>query len=162
MVYSAHARKLILGLKHGDRPEIAVAAVDWLMRVVGPLVQPGMIVAPVPLHRLRLMQRRYNQSALLAQGLAGRLGVDVIPDLLVRHRRTSPQDGKTVAKRFADQMGAMRVHPKRRHYLLDRPVLLVDDVMTSGATLTACTQVCLDAGAKSVFVLALARAVRDD
>jgi predicted amidophosphoribosyltransferase len=120
-----------------------------------------MIVAPVPLHWMRLLKRRYNQSALLAQALARHVGLPMCPDLLQRQRRTQSMDGLTKEVRFTSVKGAIRVHPRRRLRLAGRPVLLVDDVMTSGATLSAATDACLAAGSGPVYVVALARVAKD-
>ena len=110
---------------------------------------------------MRLLKRRYNQSALLAQALARLTGMPVCPDLLQRQKRTKPLDGLTKELRFTSVKGAIRVHPRRRHRLVGRPVLLVDDVLTSGATLSSAADACLAAGSGPVFVTALARVAKD-
>lgn len=161
MLYQGTARKLILGLKHGDRLELARPAAAWMMRAARPILAPEMVVAPVPLYWTRLVRRRYNQSALLSGELARAAVLDHCPDLLVRTRRTATQDGRDREARFLNMSGAIRVHPKRRRHLAGRPVLLIDDVMTSGATLAAAADACLAAGAISVSVLALARVAKD-
>ena len=161
LVYKDNARRLVLALKHGDRQEIAQPAAHWMSEALGRLPLDNALVAPVPLHWMRMLKRRYNQSALLAQALAKLRGLPVCPDLLQRQKRTKPLDGLTKEVRFSSVKGSMRVHPKRRHRIIGRPVLLVDDVMTSGATLTAATHACLDAGATQVSILVLARVAKD-
>ncbi len=161
LLYDGKARALILALKHGDRPELARLAARWMAQSGRELLQPDMVIAPVPLHWSRLLKRRYNQSALLAQHLGQDTGLDCVPDLLVRKRRTPVLDGKTAQERAKVLNDAIRVHPRRVHHLKGRDVLLVDDVMTSGATLAACTRVCQAAGANHIFVLALARVAKD-
>lgn len=161
LLYRAGARKLVLALKHGDRPDIARPAAAWMARVAAPLLRSGMLVAPVPLHWSRLLKRRYNQSAQLSDALAGRLELAHCPDLLVRRKRTASLDHKTQEARFAELAGAIEVHPRRRHRLAGRAVLLVDDVMTTGATFAACAQAARAAGSGKVFVLALARVAKD-
>lgn len=162
MIYKERARKLVLALKHGDRAEIARPAGLWMARAARPFLDDAMLIAPVPLHWSRLLKRRYNQSALLAQALARVTGLAMCPDLLIRPHRTTPQDGKSAARRFSDMTGTIQPHPKRRHRMAARSVLLVDDVMTSGATLTACAEACRRGGARDIFVVTLARVAKDD
>lgn len=162
MMYKDRGRQMILALKHGDRPEIARPAALWMARAARPFLQDGMLIAPVPLHWSRFLKRRYNQSALLAKALADHTGLAQCPDLLIRAKRTSSQDGKSAAQRFENLNGVISAHPKRRHRMAGRQVLLVDDVMTSGATLSACASACRAGGAHDVFVLALARVAKDD
>ncbi len=152
---------MILALKHGDRPELARPAARWMELAGQDLLRPGLLVAPVPLHWTRLLKRRYNQSALLAQHLARSTGLGCCPDLLVRNRRTPVLDGKTADQRADVLANAIAPHPRRVGRMKHRDILLVDDVMTSGATLAACTRVCQAAGANHIFVLALARVAKD-
>lgn len=162
LTYRDRGRQIVLALKHGDRPEVVRPAATWMSRAANDILLPNMLIAPVPLHRSRLLKRRYNQSALLANALARQTGLDVCPDLLVRHRSTATQEGRTAAERFANLSGAISGHPGRRQLMSGRPVLLVDDVMTSGATLAACTEACRVAGAGDIFALVLARVTKDD
>tara|TARA_R110002074_G_scaffold609_21_gene3345 strand:+ start:3105 stop:3839 length:735 start_codon:yes stop_codon:yes gene_type:complete len=161
LVYRDTGRKLVLALKHGDRQEIARPASLWMANVVQSITPENALIAPVPLHWLRLMKRRYNQSALLAKALSARMGCAWCPDLLQRYRRTSSLDGLGGQERHDMLQNAIRVHPNRRHRLMGRPILLVDDVMTSGATLTAATKACLEAGSGPVRVVTLARVAKD-
>ena len=162
LLYRDGGRRLVLALKHGDRSEIARPAALWLARAARPLLRPETLIAPVPLHRWRLLKRRYNQSALLAQALAQVTGHSCCPDLLHRARHTPSQDGRSAVERAANLDGAITVHPARARLMRGRPVLIVDDVMTSGATFAACTQACQQAGAADVCVLALARVTKED
>lgn len=152
---------MVLGLKHGDRQEIAKPAAHWMAGALQGIVPENALIAPVPLHWMRLLKRRYNQSALLAKALATELDLQCCPDLLQRLRRTTPLEGLGREARKAMLDGAIVAHPNRRHRMIGRPVLLVDDVLTSGATLSATTQACLDAGSGPVQVVTLARAVKE-
>ncbi|WP_306114179.1 MULTISPECIES: ComF family protein [unclassified Roseovarius] len=161
LVYRDNARKLVLALKHGDRQDVVRPASVWMAQAAKPLLCDGMLIAPIPLHWMRLLKRRYNQSALLAKGIAAETGLSHCPDLLIRPRHTQSLGGLDHDARFSTLSNAIDVHPKRRHRLAGRPVLLIDDVMTSGATLAAATEACLSSGAKDVCTLTLARAARD-
>lgn len=137
-------------------PFIMTAAV-WLERAAQPLLQDNPVICPVPLHWTRLLKRKYNQSALLAEALAGRAGLEHCPDLLRRIRQTPALEGKTRDQRYQLLGSAICAHPGRLDRIRGRSVLIVDDVMTSGATLSACTDACLRAGAAEVRVAVLAR-----
>jgi predicted amidophosphoribosyltransferase len=99
-----------------------------------------MVVVPVPLHWWRLLRRKYNQSALLSAALARAAGLEHCPDALVRHRNTGSQEGRDRDGRFRNVSDAFQVPQARRKRIAGRHVLLVDDVMTSGATFAAATE----------------------
>jgi len=113
------------------------------------------------LHWRRLLKRRYNQAALLSAGLSKLTRLEHCPDLFQRRTATATQSGGRDA-RFANMSATMRVHPRWMDRILGRDLLLIDDVMTSGATFAAVAEVALAAGAKSVTTLALARVVKED
>ncbi len=159
--YDANGRRLTLALKHGDRHDVAHPAGKWLARSAQPMLLPGMLIAPVPLHWTRLLTRRFNQSALLSHALARETGLTNVPDLLFRQRRTRSLKGLDRAARHATLDGAICPNPRHADAVRGARVLLVDDVMTSGATFSAAAQACFAAGAEDVCILALARAVRD-
>lgn len=160
-VYSGVARSLVLRLKHSDRTDIAPTAGLWLSNVIRPLITDDTILVPVPLHWTRLLKRRYNQASLLADQVAAVLGVEHCPDALKRVRATKPLHGHSFVQRFEALDQVIRPNPKRAEDLKGRQVILIDDVMTSGATLAACTQACIDAGAQEVCVATLARVSKD-
>lgn len=119
-------------------------------------------IAPVPLHPWRLLRRGFNQAQVLARGLARRTagedsGPRLLPDLLLRRRHTRPQVGMSPAQRAANVAGAFAVHPRRAALLAGRRVLLVDDVLTTGATLAECARALRTAGAAWVGVATVSR-----
>lgn len=160
ITYTETGRRITLALKHGDRLDVVKPAGNWMARAALPILDEGMIVAPVPLHWRRLFKRRYNQSALLARQVARATRLEFCPDLLVRHRPTPSQEGRNREARFANMAGAVRAHPKRKEKLAGRHVLVVDDVCTSGATFADSAEACLAAGAAEVSILALARVAK--
>lgn len=161
MLYKDKGRVLVLRLKHGDRIDLARPCADWMLRVARPILQPGMLLAPIPLHWLCFFTRRYNQAALLSGALARLTRLEHCPDLLLRPKSTQSQEGRSKDARFAAMAGAVRVNPRRQGLMQGRHVLLVDDVMTSGATLTAGAEACLASGASRVSILVLARVAKD-
>lgn len=162
LIYKDNGRKIVLALKHGDRHEVLRPTASWLQFAAKPLLQQGrQIITPVPLHWSRLLKRRYNQSALLAQALGRRIDRIVVPDLLIRTKRTRSLEGLGRDDRFVELQQSISLNPRWQGKLSDCSVLLVDDVMTSGATLSACTQALLQAGVKDVQTLTLARVVKD-
>lgn len=159
LVYDQGSRKLVLPLKHGDRTESAPLLAAWMARAGTMLVAEADVVAPVPLHRWRLLSRRYNQSAVLARKIARLAGKPCVPDLLVRKRATPSQAGRNARERAENVRGAFRMG---RHQVAGSRVLLIDDVLTTGATATACARTLRAAGAVAVDVLTLARVVRPE
>ncbi len=159
MMYRDQARKVILGLKHGDRHDVFRPAGNWLAQTAKPLdLSPETLVVPIPLHWARLAKRRYNQAALLAQSFAKEAHLNVCPDVLIRPQSTPSLEGRSRYQRFEVLADSISVHPRRRHRIVQRPIIILDDVMTSGATLASATKVLIEAGAKHVDVLVLARA----
>lgn len=155
--YGAGAKRLILPFKHGDRTELARPLARHMARAGGQLLARAELIVPVPVHWRRLVGRRYDQAALLAMALGRLSGVAAVPDLLRRVRATEALGGKGAAERAATVEGVFAVSRAGASRLAGRQVLLVDDVMTSGATAEACALVLLEAGAAAVDVLAAAR-----
>jgi len=155
MSYEGSGRRLVLALKHGDRLDLVPMLAGWMLRAGPDLVREADLILPVPLHWRRLLTRRFNQAAELARGVAragGRRGV-YAPRLLRRIRATPTQDGRNRAARLANLAGAIALAPGAERRLAGRRVLLIDDVMTTGATLDACARACLAGGAAAVDVL---------
>lgn len=153
--YNDAVARLILPLKYGDRTELAGPLARWMARAGAALLEEAEVIVPVPLHRRRLFSRRYNQSSLLAVQLGQLAARPVVPDALSRVRATPSLGTLGAEARRAVMAGAIRVGPRAR--ITDRRVLLVDDVLTSGATAGACAEALLAAGAAWVEVLVVAR-----
>jgi ComF family protein len=161
LIYAGAGRRMVLALKHGDRLDMTGPLAGWMAIAGGALLPEAELIAPVPLHWRRLVRRRYNQSAELARQLARRSGRPLVVDLLTRRWATAPQAGGRVA-RAANQANAFALTPRHAERVRGRRVLLVDDVLTSGATLSACADTLRAAGASGVDVLALARVAFED
>jgi ComF family protein len=155
--YDAQARRLLLPLKYADRTELVAVLVPQMARAGALLLREADLLAPVPLHSVRLRARRYNQAALLARGLSRAAGRPAVLDLLVRTRPTENLGDKPARERMAEVAGAFAVHPGRRARVPGARILLIDDVMTSGATANACALALKQAGAAGVDVLTAAR-----
>ncbi len=160
LMYDENGRRLVLALKHGDRMDLARPAADWMLKAAKPILKPEMLVVPVPLHWMRLFRRRFNQAALLSRNIARTAALQHCPDALARRRSTGNQDGKTREARFANLVDAFAVPKGREKQVCARDILVVDDVMTSGATFAAATEALFAAGARSVSVLSLARVAK--
>lgn len=162
MRYNAMSGRLIQKLKYGDRLDLAHAFARWMVRAGAALIREADLIAPVPLHASRLRKRRFNQSAELARDIGRATGARVVPDLLVRVRATPPQIGLSASARRRNVAGAFVLPVDKVDLVRDRTVLLVDDVLTTGATVEACATVLLTCGAARVDVLTLARVVPGD
>jgi ComF family protein len=152
--YDAAARAAILRFKNG-REEMAHLLAGFLLPLLPPV--PSCLVVPVPLHPFRLMARGYNQSAHLARALARAAGLPLLVDGLVRTRATRPSQGLSRTGRATNVAGAFAVPARHRPRVAGHPILLVDDVLTTGATAAAATRALLKAGAGPVHVLTFAR-----
>ncbi|HUF87082.1 MAG TPA: ComF family protein [Thermohalobaculum sp.] len=156
--YEGAGRRLVLALKHGDRLDMLAMLGPWMARAGRRLVAEADLVVPVPMHWTRRLKRRFNQSEELARALcraAGRADA-LAPRLLRRQRRTASQDGRNRAARAENLRGAIALAPGAAAQLEGRRVLIVDDVLTTGATFDACAAACREAGAAGVDILALA------
>jgi ComF family protein len=159
VAYDGPARGVVLRFKHGDATALAGPMAAAMARIARDWLGADALLVPVPLHRWRLWRRGYNQAALLAQALARRCAAPVLLDALARPRRTALSAGMNRAERAANLEGA--VCCARPATVAGRTIVLVDDVITSGATIGACAAALADAGAQQVRALAFARVVRD-
>jgi ComF family protein len=155
--YDEASRPLILRFKHADRIAVARPFARWMARAGGALLAEADLLVPVPLHPWRLFRRRYNQAALLALELSRLSGVPVWPDALRRIRATPPQGRLSGRARHRNVRGAFRL--RQPQAVAGRRILLIDDVMTTGATLEECARLLRMGGASGVDVLTLARVV---
>lgn len=155
--YDDGAKALILPFKHRDRTELAKPLARHMARAGAGLLRAADLLVPVPLHRWRLFRRRHNQAALLASQLSRLSGKHFDPMLLRRVRATKPLGELGARQREAALVGAFGLAPGAAGKLAGRRVLLIDDVLTSGATADACARVLLQGGAAAVAVLAAAR-----
>jgi ComF family protein len=156
--YDKNSRNLVLGLKHGDRTHAAGAFGRWMHRTGEEVLAGADLLVPVPLHWTRLFQRRYNQAALLAHAIRVAGGPAVAADWLVRRRRTPSQGHLGPAARERNVRGALAI--RRGRSVAGRRVVIIDDVMTTGATVEECARVLKRGKAAFVGVLTLARALR--
>lgn len=156
VAFDEASRPLIHALKYRDSQESGLFMARLMERAGRTLLADAGLVVPVPLHRWRLWRRRFNQSAFLAQRLAAAAGKPFRPDILVRQRHTPPQVGLGADERRKNVRRAFAVRPSRSPELAGKRVLLVDDVLTTGATADACAAVLRAAGAAQIDVLSFA------
>jgi ComF family protein len=156
--YDKHSRHLVLALKHGDRTHLAPALGRWMRRAGAELLDGADLIAPVPLHWTRLFARRYNQAGLLAHAVHAAGGPAVAPDWVIRRRRTPSQGRLGPAARARNVRGAFALRAGRS--VKGKRIVIIDDVLTTGATVEECARVLRRAGAAWIGVLTLARSVR--
>ncbi len=157
--YSETMRDLIQSFKYRDRHEALSLFGRWLVSAGRELLSDAELVVPVPLYRARLWTRRFNQSAMLARSVTAQSGVPVDCFVLRRVRATASQVGLNLRQRRQNVAGAFRVDPARKDRVRGKKIVVVDDVVTTGATADACARTLKRAGAARVDILALARAV---
>src|SRR5665213_848943 len=157
--YDDVARTLVHALKYQDRTDLAPAMGRWMARAGDELLGEADALVPVPLHWRRGWSRRYNQSGALARSIERQSGVKVASEALRRVRPTQQQIGLSRSQRASNVQGAFKVATQRQSDIAGRRVVLVDDVLTSGATVDACARALLRAKAASVDVLVFARVV---
>ncbi|WP_404401766.1 ComF family protein [Pelagibacterium halotolerans] len=161
VAYTDLARQLVSKMKYGDRPEIAIFCGRMMAAAGYEVLDEDAVLVPVPLHPMRQFARRYNQSTELARAIARLAKCPVNTDLVVRYRRTSQQVGLSARERARNVEGAFRVNLKALEKLAGKRAVLVDDVMTTGATARALAKALKRAGMTHVDVLSFARVVSD-
>jgi ComF family protein len=157
--FDGTARKLVHGLKYRDRTELAPMMAQWMARAGSEVLAECDLIIPVPLHTWRLLSRRFNQSAELARALADLTGKPLAANAVRRKKSTAQQIGLGKTQREANMRGAFEVTTKGKTELFGKRIVLVDDVYTTGATVSAVTRVMKRAGATDVTVLTFAMAI---
>jgi len=158
--YDDVSRRLVLDFKHGGKTAALPMFAKHMARAGRHYLDAADFIVPVPLHYRRRLKRRFNQSALLARHLARHVPARFDPDMLYRFRATPTQGGLTAINRRRNVQGAFRVKPAAKARLKGAHIVLIDDVLTTGSTLEACTRTLLSEGASFVDGLTLARVVR--
>jgi ComF family protein len=159
MPYSGSGRKIVLKLKHGDRLDMVMPLARWMSTIGKHLIAQSDLLIPVPLHRIRLFQRRYNQSAELSRAIAQITGKKTLMDALIRTEYSELKKHKNREERIQNIQNAFTTHKPRSSLITGKNILLIDDVMTTGATLSACTRACNASGARTVRILVLCRTI---
>ncbi|MEM8616713.1 MAG: ComF family protein [Pseudomonadota bacterium] len=160
LAYDEASRPAILELKHAGKRDGLSAMGTWLASAGADLLAETDALVPVPLHYRRLAQRGFNQAVWLAQATARSVGKPVLVDAVVRARQTPSQGGLTGRQRRLNVAGAFGIRERRRSAIEGATLTLVDDVYTTGSTLSACAKTLKRAGAAKVNILVLARVVR--
>ena len=155
-LYDGVAREMVHRLKYGDQLQLARPMARWMSRSGQALIDDCDVIVPVPMHGLRLLQRRFNQAATLASEIAGLNGKPRLIHALRRVKRTKPQPGLNRNERAENLQGAFKADGRDALMLADRRVLLIDDVLTTGATGNVCARALLRCGAKKVDLLCFA------
>lgn len=162
VAYSGAARRMVQNLKFRDQTNLAPWMARWMLRVGSELIADANMVVPVPLHRRRFLARRFNQSAELARAFARLAGLPFEPLAVTRTRATRRQVGLPARERQENVRGAFRVPEEARIMVKGRRIIVVDDVFTTGATVSAVARALKRAGAREVDVLTFARVLPGD
>ncbi|MDZ7824535.1 MAG: ComF family protein [Ahrensia sp.] len=158
-IHTNSARKLVTRLKYGDRTDLAPWMADWMIRAGRELIPECDLIVPIPLHRMRYFARRYNQAAELGRAIAHKTNIAFAPEALTRVRATKQQVGLNERQRRDNVRGAFKVPPEAEIKIAGRTILLVDDVLTTGATANAAARQLFKAGALKVYVLTFSQVV---
>ena len=160
ITYDETSRKLILDFKHGGRTDGLKFFTAQMHRAGKDILMDADMLIPVPLHKSRLRQRRFNQAALLARGISQLSGIPYNTEILMRKKNTPSQGGQTFLGRRRNVSGAFTMRQKLSTKITGKRIVLIDDVYTTGSTLSACARTLKRAGAAQVDALTLMRVVR--
>lgn len=162
LVYNDASREIILKFKHGDQMHAARAFVPWLLNAGHDLIAQADIIIPVPLHRMRLLKRRYNQADIMARHLMAHCADKTyLTNGLIRTRNTESQGHKKTKDRAQNIRRAFAINPDHSDKIKGKNILILDDVYTTGATVNECAKTVLDHGATQVDILTLAKVVKE-
>ena len=160
LVYDDASRNIILAYKHADQTQSVPSFITWLNQAGSEMLARADYLVPVPLHRWRILRRRFNQSALMAQYLSESTKIPCLLEAVHRKHATVTQGHLQVSERKKNVKNAFALNPKCVEQIRNKHIILIDDVYTTGATITECTKVLLKGGAASVNILTLARVVK--
>ncbi len=158
--FTGSMRTLIHGLKYADRHEGLQLFGKWLINAGKDILEEADLIVPVPLHPWRLWSRRFNQSSLLAQAVSQQSNIPIDHLILKRKRNTKAQVGQTRKQREKNVSGAFIIQKSNNSKVENKNIVLVDDVLTTGATINACTKALKKANANKVDILTLARVIQ--
>ena len=160
ITYDEHSKKIVLDFKHGGRTDGLSFFASQMQRAGRPLLENADFIVPVPLHNARLRSRRFNQSALLARSLSKNTDIPYYTELLLRRKNTPSQGSQTYLGRKRNVASAFHIPARSKARIKGANILLIDDVLTTGATLEACAMTLKRGGAAQVDALTLMRVVR--
>lgn len=158
-IHTNIARRLVSQLKYGDRTDLARWMSDWMIRAGSELLAETEIIVPIPLHRSRYFMRRYNQSAELGRAIARKSGLPFLPQAMMRARATKKQVGLSRNQRQDNVRRAFHVRPENEILIAGKSVLVIDDVLTTGATANSACKALLNAGATNTNLLTFSQVV---
>jgi len=159
LAYDEGSRPFILKLKHADSTYLAKGLSQLMVRAGTDIFPHTDLLIPVPLHWKRLFWRQYNQAILLTHHIAQQTRIPMRSDLIRRHRSTPPQGKRNRQERYANVRGAFSIRDQKTPFIKGKRLTLIDDVFTTGSTLNECARILLQAGAKEIRILTLARVI---
>ncbi len=159
--YDDNSRDFVLKFKHGDKTNLSVSMVPMMLKAGRELFIDADYLIPVPLHRWRLLKRRYNQASILAKSISKETGIKFLPDTLTRHRYTKNQGAVSGKKRIKNVKNAFTVKKNDISLIKGKNLILIDDVFTTGATVNECAKTLIESGASKVDVLTLSMVVKN-
>ena len=152
---------MILGFKHADKTHAVLSFMPWLKTAGQDFLMDADYLVPVPLHPWRLLRRRYNQAGLMAQRLGVETGIPVLLDALKRNRHTPSQGHLKAGERSKNVLRAFSLNEKYSGSIKKKKIVLIDDVFTTGSTIKECSKILLKGGASDIFILTLARVIKE-